>query len=300
MSEFVKHVVTLCVPLAIALPSSARAQSPTYQIGESWGPTRARNFEPRTPLVMQSIKSVVRLGSGGSFGTAFYLGKFAGKHLLATNHHVAVLPYILSSQLVFNLTNVKGRFVGNHQSWKEIDLAILEFQPSQDPESEITPLPIDFDTPPQHGRKLMVWGHGGELNPSHWLTINVEDQCRVFSQTNDIRLLMDPDTLHPLRYAAHSFAHGCDISHGDSGGPVIDLESGKVIGVNWTAKLPKDPSIQLDGAVQDLLANPSEQTWTELSYAVPMTEIKKFLLNELNDGSIRPSLRDAVKEWLTK
>jgi hypothetical protein len=92
--------------LACPFSPVALADSATYQMGEAWGPTRARDVEPKTALVLRAIQTTLRIGPAGAGATGIYLGKFAGKHLVATNHHVAKMPYMLGRKVGFPIVNV--------------------------------------------------------------------------------------------------------------------------------------------------------------------------------------------------
>src|SRR5690606_2483014 len=103
------------------------------------------------------------------------------------------------------------------------------------------------------------------------------------------RFMADPDTINPGPYRAWSFAHGCDISHGDSGSAFFSRESGEMIGIVWTAATPKDPLIRTRDYL-DSLRPTDEAIWTKLGYTVPALKIGEFL------KSILPGLeaKDAV------
>ena len=114
--------------------------------------------------------------------------------------------------------------------------------------------------------------------------MNYDDDCKVFSGENEFRFMADPDDLNTGSYKAWSFANGCDISHGDSGSAMIDRESGDVVGIIWTGKIPKSNRVQNSQYLEQLISNPNEEIWKELSYAVPAQKIGQYL-NDLLDSN---------------
>jgi hypothetical protein len=108
--------------------------------------------------------------------------------------------------------------------------------------------------------------------------------------------MADPDELNPGSYQAWSFANGCDVSHGDSGSAMVDRDSGDVVGIIWTGRIPKTPDIQDSKVLDDLLRTQSPRIWKELSYAVPAAKIREVLQRILNeDSTLEPSTREAVE-----
>lgn len=82
--------------------------------------------------------------------------------------------------------------------------------------------PFDFTTPLKPGQMLATAGYGRGDNPRGELVGNEDSDCKVFSKENDFRFMRDPDELNPGEDLVWSFAHGCDVSHGDSGSAIVD------------------------------------------------------------------------------
>ena len=61
------------------------SNSATYQIGDEWEkkPVSSDEFETNE-IYRRTVKATARVGGG----TGFYLGKFAGEHVVGTNNHV--------------------------------------------------------------------------------------------------------------------------------------------------------------------------------------------------------------------
>src|SRR5688500_3227633 len=64
----------------------ARAFDDRYRIGDEWGkaPVTDKQLSEETAVFRRAAMATARAGGG----TSFYLGKFAGFHVMATNHHV--------------------------------------------------------------------------------------------------------------------------------------------------------------------------------------------------------------------
>ncbi len=169
-------------------------------------------------------------------------------------------------------------------------------------EAKILPLPLPwrFSSSPLKGEQLLLLGYGVEKNDNQMLMLNAESECRVFSKTGEARKLEDPDPINPLGYAAWSFAHGCDISHGDSGSPLISIEGGDIVGINWTGKFPKTPTTQSNSGLSALFDAEDESLWSEMNYGVPANKIKELLLRELSEGRISSELVAPITELLSR
>ena len=96
--------------------------------------------------------------------------------------------------------------------------------------------------------------------------------------------MADPDEFNPAGYKAWSFAHACDISHGDSGSAMIDRKNGDVVGIVWTGKIPKSAMVQSSANLQKIFTGSTPAVWKELSYAVPAVKIKEVLKKYASDS----------------
>jgi hypothetical protein len=104
-----------------------------------------------------------------------------------------------------------------------------------------------------------------------------ESQNEKPYEEGEYRQMADPDRWNPGSYRAWSFAMGCDASHGDSGSAIVDRESGRVMGIIWTGRIPKNPAVQSSQTLTQLFRSGDEMIWQELSYAVPAPKIKETL-----------------------
>ena len=129
-----------------------------------------------------------------------------------------------------------------------LDMALLEINFSNLGQFESPPPALSLSSKlPRYKQPLAVMGYGVNRNEYGILMVEAGGDCRVFSRNSDIRKIKDPDTINPFPYLVYSFLIGCDISHGDSGSPIFDVNTGKVLGLLWTGRVPKAPRISKKG-----------------------------------------------------
>jgi S1-C subfamily serine protease len=272
-----------------------------YQIGSEWGKkpvsTKSSDFL-NNPILRRAALATARVGGG----TGFYLGKFAGKHIIATNHHVCPNGFsCLNTYAYFPLFGEKAKFLITYfyHTWDYVDLTLLQIDVPQDFEAKLINVGRNFafDVPIYKGQKVLTVGFGMANNPHRAMVYNQDSDCVVFSKTNEFRLMADPDAYNPAPYKAWSFATGCDVSHGDSGSAVVDRTNGNVIGIVWTGKIPKSKEIQNSNyLIQNVFLKDSPEVWTELTYVVPAFHIKKAIQDTLaNDRTLRNFEKDVLK-----
>lgn len=250
---------------------------------------------------LPTLERIAR-GTGRIRGaTGFYLGTFGGSHVVATNHHVCPSATSCRGQRfslpLEGLSFTVDTFLG---TWSSIDLALMTIQA---PDKDLATLarianPFVFDLPLRPGQKLLTVGFGSAANPNRQLVAVADADCKVFSAENEFRLMADPDTFNPSGYLAWSFANGCDVSHGDSGSAMVDRESGAVVGIIWTGKVPKKAQVRDPNYLNGLLESGSTEIWTELSYAVPAVKMLEVLKDELESGRLPISTRAILEDLL--
>jgi hypothetical protein len=230
---------------------------------------------------------MVKINTTFSSGSGFYLGQYEGEHLIGTSAHIfkkipscSILPVVVT----FSLANEKyycAKVVG---AWREIDFAIITLKKkSKRGEDEtdkflesINPLQFAFDTQIRKGEALFTGGHGKHNNPNSKLTINSDSDCMIYSQTGEEKKLSDPRQRSSL--SVPSFAIGCDISSGDSGGPAIARNTGLVHGVIWSTKTPKPVRFRSRTFLTDLWQTNNAEIWEHMAYAVSARSIKERLI----------------------
>lgn len=222
-------------------------------------------------------------------GTGFYLGKFNGEHVVATNYHV----FENGSSTICNNSYSEALFLNNGETlnlkckesiglWSDVDFALFTVQvpPEKEYLLEGVGHNLAFNKSIYPGQKLLTVGFGVANNPTRTMMANQDDECLAFSP--EIRFMADPDDLNPGTYKVWSFANGCDISHGDSGSAMFDRETGEILGIIWTGRIPKNMKVRDNAYLEDILKNQSEDIWKELSYGAPASHIEMILKQVLN------------------
>lgn len=270
-----------------------------YQIGTEWGKklVTTDSMSTGSHVYRRTVSATAYFGSA----TSFYLGKFDGKHIMATNHHV--LPNVNSCKgrsVKFTVLNFTTSCKQAFGSWTEIDLALFEIEPTSEQAKLLEGIGQNFafhDTLNQ-GTELITAGYGVAGNFGQKLVANEDSDCKVFSKANEFKFMADPDELNPGPYRAWSFSTGCDVSHGDSGSAMVDRITGKVVGLIWTGRIPKNDIVQNSENLNNILINNGPEIWTELSYAVPAQAIYKLLSEKLQAQESSPEFKGLLSQLL--
>jgi hypothetical protein len=275
-------------------------QNKTYQIGDEWGkkPVKVGDLPKEDRAFQRAARATAKAGGA----TSFYLGQFAGQHIMATNHHVFTrASQCIGGNITFPLLEKSFKCTGFLGSWPNIDLAlfIIEVKSEQDSlllkEVEAN---FDFTASLAKGTELMTIGFGIANNPTQVMVGNQDSDCKVFSEANDFRLTADPDAINPANYKAWSFVNGCDVSHGDSGSALVSKETGLPIGIIWTGKIPKDPQVQSTSFLENMLSTGSPKIWSELSFGVPASKMKEALVLVENDPNTPKETKNILADLL--
>jgi hypothetical protein len=307
---FTAIIVLLNVTNAQAQATSSCATDPereAAQIGSQWDRISIQD-SLKLKLATDYLNKIASAVAFYRGGTAFYLGKFNGHYLMATNHHIQpnskcnnadsaekYEAYFQSSKSSFVCEHIYG-------SWKEIELSIFSISVPDEKKSLFDNLGLNFafNANISSGEPLTTLGYGSACNDDGELTVTDGENCRVFSKKNSFKLLSDPDNENTDDYPTWSFAIGCNASHGDSGSPIVDRNTGNVIGILYTGKFPKSKNIQIDASLQKILGSDNPSVWTELNYAVPAArikaEIQKYILSivENPDTDLLSTLRSLI------
>jgi hypothetical protein len=307
-------MTALSLALLFALPLAAHANLPapspksgigfstladidSYRLGDEWGKraVTAAELEKATPAFRRAALATASLGGA----TGFYLGTFAGKHVMATNHHVMPSDSCRSRVARFRLLGVNAACETFLGTWPEIDLTLFTVSLSAADEAKLEPVAGNFrlHQDVKSGETLTTIGFGVAGNPAGALMANQDSDCYVFSQTGEYRLMGDPDQFNPGDYRAWSFALGCDCSHGDSGSAIVDRESGNVVGIIWTGRIPKAREMQSSANLTKVFQEKQEAVWDQLTYAVPAKKIGE-VLQRLTEGSLPEQTRAIFLEML--
>lgn len=258
----------------LLIPLAAFAKS--YQVGEFWSKKHISSASSRVQILKESV------GEVGSRATLFYIGKKDNKHIAITNFHVCPkrennLNRCLYQRVTFFYfknergQSLKGKVKSVPLVQKNLDLSVLEIEFDNLSTFERAPTPLKISNKrPYLDQDLISLGYGFHNNEYGVLMIEENSfECKVFSREE--RLVSDPDTVNPQDYKVYSFLHGCDVSHGDSGSPILDRDTLEVVGLLWSGKYPKDDKVSQAG-FENL---PIDFLWKELNYASP-----SYLINE--------------------
>lgn len=276
----VKKVI-LAAFLSVSLVAFAAIEitDPYYQLGDHFDKKPiSQVYSGASAALQKLIRATLKAGMDQGGATAFYLGKYNGKHVFGTNYHVYAYGCRDDSvKLVYENRRVICRdLIG---SWKEIDFALVTISIPPDLEEKLRPYALDFDYEAvlAPGQRLATVGNGDASNP-RWETMAEEGpDCKVNSPRGSYRLMKDMDRDNMLDYRVWSFAHGCETSHGDSGSALVDRETGKVVGVAYTAALPKARKVQDSAYVNSLEGSDHADVWTLMNYAVPSSKIREVM-----------------------
>lgn len=271
-----------------------------YRLGDEWGKKRvtAESLRAENPAFQRAAMATAYLPVGG---TGFYLGKFNNVHVLATNHHVCSSERdCVGDKAAFRLLNKSFRMTKLFISLPDIDLALVALDVPKEDEALVAKVAKNFAFRKElkKGQELLTVGFGIGGNPNNYMMANKDSDCKVFSKDGEYKHLADPDEFNPADYKAWSFAHACDISHGDSGSAMVDRNTGDVMGIVWTGKIPKAKAVQSTANLQKMFETSSPAIWKELSFAVPASKMAVYLKNLTTDSQVEDETKAVFKAML--
>ncbi len=287
------------------LPTKTFGDVEDYQIGDVWGklPLKAADVKAGSAALKRAARATAKYSGLGGGATGFFMGKFNGEYVLGTNHHVVdgvgcnrfvklTFPFLADKSITVKCKRIIGH-------WTDIDfgMIVLDIPASQQKYFDGNGVNFAFDKKLERGTNLLTVGFGIAKNAGQRdMMVNMDNDCKVYSNTDDFLFMGDPDTINPGPYKAWSFAHGCDISHGDSGSAFFNRETGDMVGIVWTAATPKDPQIRTRKYL-DALDPSSTEIWTKLGYTVPAAKIYEHLKSI---ASSLPAMDAAIVEAILK
>ena len=265
-----------------------------FQIGDQW------NRESVVPENLNSIEKKVykNVAVGGlvkkkgvkdgklqlvmgSLGSGFLVALDEGRWAIMTARHVfkensEALPEE-EACLKMNWHFPSGQKISFHgKRWiplsKELDSSLCELDVKEAPKGffeERGGLELEKG-PLKQNRPLLTMGFGLHKSPrSGKISMERSQDCRLFS------------TIPQKRDGKWSLPTGCDVSSADSGSPMVDAQTGRVVGVVWgTTQIKKIiSSKELRESSQEIYL--SENLWKELSMIVPASKILEDPLSPL-------------------
>lgn len=247
-----------------------------YQIGSEWGKEEVtrESLDSEDAIFRRAARATARFGGG----TAFYLGKFNGHHIVATNYHV-MDSVNCRAQVQFPMLGKNYSCGKIYGVWKEIDLSLFSMQVPATDEALLQEIAQNFsyNTSIYPGQEVLTIGFGVAGNPGRRMMANRDSDCKVFSGKDEFRLMADPDELNPGDYSAWSFANGCDVSHGDSGSSYVDRKTGDVLGIVWTGKIPKPVRVRDSKFLDEIFKSQGAEIWTDLTFSVPAVKMREHI-----------------------
>jgi hypothetical protein len=266
-----------------------------YKIGDEFGkrPVTATTLGSATAAFRRAARATARVGGA----TGFYLGKFAGAHVMATNHHVQPTMSCGGRSVTFpHLDGLRLRCERVLGTWPSVDLSLFLVTVAPADEGKLAEVAANFTFHEDvtQGAELITVGFGIAGNSARAMMANQDSDCRVMSKSADYRLLADPDELNPGTYKAWSFSHACDISHGDSGSAMVDRATGKPVGIVWTGRIPKSERVQSSAYLQSLGTDHAD-VWKELNYAVPATKMREHIETVIADTTTPAETRTVLE-----
>lgn len=268
------------------LPSelNANGEIADYQIGPEWDKkiVNTKYLETATPQFKKAAAATAKVSFLLGGATAFALGEKDGVIRLATNHHViegekdcgeATISFPL-----LKINNLRcATIIG---TWTDIDLTVFTITGyTEEQRTAILAVATDFsyDAPIRKGESLMTIGFGIAGNSAmRNMMADTGSDCKIYSKDDDTRFVSDPDEVNPGPYKVWALSVGCDVSHGDSGSAMFDKETGAVVGILSTGKIPKNKVVLSRQWLDDQYTSDGEGVWKELTLAVPASKISEI------------------------
>lgn len=216
-------------------------------------------------------------------GTAFYIGRHFGKHLFITNHHNIDSSNCKRAKIEFftnqKLSESKSArcdevlFSQGHSEGSDLTLFSIR---NKDLKKFIGEgLEIDFTFSPVAKTKLMHAGFGNDRKSNHprkrvnlfEMNITADEDCVIASKDSHYI---------KLNGISHNFATGCDIAKGDSGGAVVDRQTGQVVGLIWGIS-PDSGGKSSRELHEEIFGIDSNYVWKHMSYALSLARLSETL-----------------------
>lgn len=288
--------------LSFSVSATSLSHDPEpYRIGDRWDrrTVNSEDLSAMDPLLERMAQGTVSVASA----TGFYLGEYQGEHLIATNYHVCRSPSSCRmSAIYFQMLNKNFWIKDYIGGWPDIDLAILSISVDSPEDAALIrkgALRFDFKHSVYPGQKLVTLGYGSADNPTKRLTADEGSDCMTLSRADDYRRWPPDPGADPLKpRGTWSFAIGCDASPGDSGSPVVDQSSGKVVGLLWGRDVPGPSLTQTSANLHELVHHQGAEIWSGFGYAVPATVIHSYLSAWVKSHRENGSHRQLVESLL--
>ncbi len=286
--------------------SALLAEANCFQLGDSWNKTElkdARGLSKLAPQLISALQGTAqfRLGASG-----ILLGQFRDQWVMAAAYHMCssnfggmCKPFALSGDLrVLRISFQAEQVIGY---WPELDLILFTvvFHPNDESKLNGVGSNFDFHSKLKSGTQLVVAGYTAITGFSGNLPLSADSDCKILSGTAESRLMKDPDTVSPDPEKKWAFAIGCDIARGDSGGPVIDSQSGKILGLVWTGKTPTSDFAKSSLNLEKLQRDHDPKVWSEVGYASSVLKIGETFKKLIKDPKAPVAQREIIRSILS-
>jgi hypothetical protein len=283
------------------------------KIGESFGRTyvSSKVFYKVPARLRKVARSTAEFGQG----TAFYLGQFNGRHLMATNAHTfmanqeswtvsnflrnpndscKIFPDYAESEQRDVYFGIIGRYFRCKKLvgiWSSIDFAIFEIQ--NEGEFQFKSMGVDIASSKSAGgfaRSLSMFSYSPYENPGHIdldLAYTKDKHCKTFTALEESKLIYDEDDHKNKDVGVWSIPVGCDIAPGDSGSALVDARTGEFVGIIWAGVKSKDKKAYNSKYLSRLLLGKVSEkervdfVWNQMNYGVPAHKIIEVIEQSL-------------------
>ncbi len=230
----------------------------SHTIGESLSRSfiNQSNIESLPEIIKAYAYAVASFGRG----SAFYIGDYDGSHRMMTAAHTALegiqrVPLSERTASIQDQDNLCRVFVNDKDSDRKefylglsriyvtckklvyldeaADIAIFEVETF----GQTMPTPIEvsaLDNTLSYGAQLGFYSYSRfqnfGVNGNLDLVFSTDSDCRNFSE-NEIDTISSEGLISNDELIHNVYTVGCDFIGGDSGGPVFDLSTGKLIGL---------------------------------------------------------------------
>ena len=284
---------------------STTADPNCFRLGNEWS-----KVELKSEIDLKTFPSELHPAARGSVqlmlgGSGILLGEFAGKLVVASAAHICEQNfggpcgpmYLMGS---FKFLGINYRATNIIGFWPEVDLMLFTIEvDSKDKEKLITVgANFDFSSTLDQDLPLAIASYTLIKDSTGNLQLSSDSDCRILSSTSETRLITDPDQIMPDKTKRWAFAMGCDAGPGDSGGAVIDRQSGLLVGLVWTGNSSQKNTARSSDGLAKIQQENDSQLWSRVSYASPAPKIAEYLKKSLRDPSISKDKKEIIEAVL--
>lgn len=255
--------------------SKAGLQKVPTQIGSNFDRSIDRD-DARFNRSIFSIKSEM----SGTQGIAIYLGEFNNQKLFLSNKHIINQDFDDCDSML-SLVDVHNTvFLGCSSfihSFKSLDLSIITMDFVLDePETTFDFQAVEFAFEPFVAHENLVL----RTIDSNLQALAADQSIDCSNLDIEAKFIEDP---HPESefetISTWSLPVGCDAQGGDSGAPLYQRDSDKILGILWGGKFNK--KYVSSETLKQQIHQKSPKLWTDYNFFIPAVHLKSELKSEL-------------------